>query len=135
MSDTQVDSQDQVTALALSNTEIAAGRTSLYLAYRLSVGTATPEELAEATRRLRADPVDLHRTAGGINALIPATGATAGIPGTWTPAGSVPPADLTGATGVVASPASAWTTGQHVVTRDGSRITWSGTNWVGGVAP
>lgn len=47
---------------------------------------------------------------------VAATGATAGIPGTWTPAGSTPPADAAAAeaAGVTASPASDWTTGQYV---------------------
>ena len=69
-----------------------------------------------------------------------ATGATAGIPGTWTPAGTDPPANLAEATawGVVATPATAWTAGQYVQTRltgAPGRITWTGTAWVGGVAP
>jgi hypothetical protein len=71
------------------------------------------------------------------------TGATAGIPGTWTPANSIPPdtvQDLI--TGhwvtVVASPATPWTTGQYVQTATegpAGRATWTGTNWVGGAAP
>lgn len=68
----------------------------------------------------------------------PATGATAGIPGTWTPAGSAPPADPSHMTGITASPTSAWTTGQYVQTALAGapgRVTWSGTGWVGGVAP
>src|SRR4029453_13928212 len=48
----------------------------------------------------------------------PATGATAGTPGTWTPAGSTPPADAAALIAgtpntVVASPATAWTTGDR----------------------
>jgi len=75
--------------------------------------------------------------------VIPATGANAGIPGTWTPAGCEPPAtvaDLIGGipNAVVANPATAWTTGQFMQTATkgtNGRATWSGTNWVGGVAP
>jgi len=69
-----------------------------------------------------------------------AKGATAGIPGTWTPSGADPPANLaeTTAWGVVASPATPWTTGQYVQTRltgAPGRVTWTGSAWVGGVAP
>jgi len=69
-----------------------------------------------------------------------ATGAIAGIPGTFTPAGSQIPPDLAAMTtwGIVASPATAWTTGQFVQTGTAGaagRATWSGTGWVGGAAP
>lgn len=70
--------------------------------------------------------------------VIPATGATAGIPGTWTPPGSTPPADLAGATGIVATPPTPWTSGQYVQTQTAGaagRITWTGSAWVGGAAP
>jgi len=75
--------------------------------------------------------------------VIPATGADAGIPGTWTPVDSQPPAtvaDLIGGipNAVVANPATPWTTGQYVQTATvgiPGRATWTGTNWVGGVAP
>lgn len=69
---------------------------------------------------------------------VPATGATAGIPGTWTPVDSVPPADVAGAAGIVASPLTAWTTGQYVQTGTAGaagRTYWDGTDWVAGVAP
>lgn len=68
----------------------------------------------------------------------PATGATAGIPGTWTPPGSRPPATVAAIGSVVASPATPWTTGQYVQTGTAGaagRATWTGTAWVGGVAP
>jgi len=72
-----------------------------------------------------------------ITAGIVATGADAGTPGAFTPAGAVPPADLTAlqASGIVANPATAWTTGQSVVLGDGSDASWSSTAWVAGVAP
>lgn len=71
---------------------------------------------------------------------IPATGATAGIPGTWTPSGCVPPASVAAlqAGSVVASPATPWTSGQFVQTSTAGaagRATWTGTAWVGGAAP
>jgi hypothetical protein len=72
----------------------------------------------------------------------PATGATAGIPGTWTPAGSTPPGSvavlMAADPPIVASPATAWTSGQFVQTRTAGaagRATWTGTLWVGGAAP
>jgi len=74
---------------------------------------------------------------------VAATGATAGLPGSWTPSGSNAPAtvaDLQGGVpnAVVASPTTGWTTGQYVQTKTAGaagRATWTGTGWVGGVAP
>lgn len=74
---------------------------------------------------------------------VPATGATAGSPGDPTPANSYFPKDLTelqaGAGGehgvaVVASPATAWTSGQYIVLRDGSLAHWDGDSWEAGAA-
>jgi len=67
----------------------------------------------------------------------PATGAVAGIPGHFTPAGSDPPANLADMiagtpTVVVASPATAWTTGQYVVLGDNTHANWTGTAWAAG---
>jgi hypothetical protein len=64
-----------------------------------------------------------------------ATGATAGIPGSFTPAGATPPANLAAMTGIVASPATAWTVGQHVEMGNGSDTYWNGTAWVAGIKP
>lgn len=68
-----------------------------------------------------------------------ATGATAGSPGAWTPSGSTPPANLAALTGaspaIVASPATAWSTGQSVVLGDASHAYWNGTAWTNGTAP
>ena len=65
-----------------------------------------------------------------------ATGATAGTPGTWT-GGTEVPVNLAGviAAAITPNPATAWTTGQRVVTRDGSLVHWNSTNWVAGQAP
>jgi hypothetical protein len=60
-----------------------------------------------------------------------ATTATAGTPGTFN---GVRPADLAGMTGITASPATAWTTGQRVIVGDGSEAHWSSTAWVEGRA-
>lgn len=70
-----------------------------------------------------------------------ATGATAGTPGVWTPPGATPPASvaaLQSATpAIVASPATAWTTGQYVQTGTAGapgQAHYSGTAWVAGPA-
>lgn len=62
------------------------------------------------------------------------TSATAGTPGGFLPANSDTPNALASMTGVTASPATAWTTGQYVVIGDGSEISWNGTAWVNGRA-
>jgi hypothetical protein len=64
-----------------------------------------------------------------------ATGATAGTPGSFTPAGGGIPANLAGLTGITATPATAWTTGQHVILDDGTHAHWNSTAWVAGNAP
>jgi hypothetical protein len=66
--------------------------------------------------------------------VVAATGATAGIPGSFTPVGASAPGNLGAMTGITASPATAWTTGQYVVLGDLSNAHWSGTAWVSGIA-
>ncbi|QPB09844.1 major tail protein [Streptomyces phage Sentinel] len=64
-----------------------------------------------------------------------ATGASAGTPGTFSPEGSVVPANLGAMASVIPTPsAAAWTTGQHVILGDGSKAYWNGTAWVSGQA-
>ena len=67
-----------------------------------------------------------------------ATGATAGTPGAFTPSGAVVPANLAALQGaspaVVASPTTAWTTGESVNLGTGSAH-WDGTAYVAGLAP
>lgn len=83
------------------------------------------------------------RADGSGPARVVAAGATAGIPGSFTPAGSAPPytvADLQAGrpVAVTASPGSAWTTGQYVQTGTAGapgRACWTGSAWVGGAAP
>jgi len=67
----------------------------------------------------------------------PASGANAGSPGSWTPLGSVAPADVAAliASSIVASPNTAWTTGQYVQTLTagaGGQGHWDGSAWVAG---
>lgn len=93
---------------------------------------------------LRPTSVPPPAATDGFGALgVPATGATAGTPGTWTPPNSYAPlnlAELTAGAGgdhgvaVVASPATAWTAGQSVVLRDGSRAHWTSAAWAAGPA-
>jgi hypothetical protein len=63
-----------------------------------------------------------------------ATGASAGTPGTFTPADSTVPANLAAMASVIATPTSAWTTGQYVTLGDASTAHWDGAAWVSGAA-
>jgi hypothetical protein len=73
----------------------------------------------------------------------PATAATQGIPGTWAPSGSTPPATLAALQGgtpnvVVANPTTAWLIGRYVQTATAGapgEATWTGSGWVGGRSP
>ena len=65
---------------------------------------------------------------------VPATGATAGTPGSYTPAGAATPANLTALADVDASPSTAWSSGQYVILGDASTAHWSSTAWVAGIA-
>jgi hypothetical protein len=65
---------------------------------------------------------------------VTATGATAGSPGFFTPSGANPPANLAALTGLAATPATAWATGQFVRTADQLGSHWSGSAWVAGAA-
>jgi hypothetical protein len=65
---------------------------------------------------------------------VSATGATAGTPGTFTPAGSLAPYDLADLDQVIANPTTAWTTGQYVVLGNGTEAYWDGADWVTGRA-
>jgi hypothetical protein len=63
-----------------------------------------------------------------------ATTATAGTPGTFN---GTAPADLgeLQSSGITASPATAWTTGQSVVLGDATNAHWDGDSWASGLAP
>jgi hypothetical protein len=66
---------------------------------------------------------------------VTATGAVAGAPGYFTPTGATQPANLAALTGVTASPATNWATGQYVITADYLANNWNGTTWVAGKHP
>jgi hypothetical protein len=66
---------------------------------------------------------------------VPATGASAGAPGYFTPSGAQTPANLAGLTGLTASPTTAWPTGNYVITADLLAAFWNGTAWTAGKAP
>jgi hypothetical protein len=93
----------------------------------LAAGAGTAAQQSARPQRI-ADPVN-----GGWGPK--ATGATAGSPGTFTPAGAVAPANLAAMAGIVATPATAWTVGQHVILGDASHAHWTGTAWAAGNAP
>jgi hypothetical protein len=65
---------------------------------------------------------------------VAATGATAGMPGFFTPSGATVPGNLAALTGITAAPATAWTTGQYVITADLLANHWSGSAWAAGKA-
>lgn len=72
-------------------------------------------------------------------AVYPATSASAGAPGSFQPEGCALPAAAANLTGLIASPTTAWTTGQYVQTATAGvpgQGYWNGTAWVAGaVAP
>lgn len=63
-----------------------------------------------------------------------ATGAVAGTPGTFTPAGAEVPENPSEVSGLTASPATTWLPGQYIVTVDKSEFYWNGTIWAAGRA-
>lgn len=65
---------------------------------------------------------------------VPATGATAGMPGYFTPSGATVPANLAALAGVPATPATAWTAGQYVITADKLGAHYDGAAWAAGIA-
>jgi hypothetical protein len=81
---------------------------------------------------------DVTITPGSGGGAAAATGATAGTPGAFTPSGAVVPANLAALQGaspaVVASPTTAWTTGESVNLGTGSAH-WDGSAYVAGLAP
>jgi hypothetical protein len=67
-----------------------------------------------------------------------ATGANAGSPGYFTPAGCTAPANAAAATAVTANPASAWAQGQYVqgsTAGASGEMYWNGTAWTTGRKP
>ena len=85
-----------------------------------------------------ASEVDIDWTATGpwtiSSGAVAATGATAGAPGQFTPAGATRPANLAAMTGITATPTAAWAAGQFVITADQLGAHWTGTAWAAGVA-
>jgi hypothetical protein len=65
---------------------------------------------------------------------VAAAGATAGAPGYFTPTGASSPANLAALSGITATPATAWTPGQYVITADLLANHWSGAAWAAGKA-
>jgi hypothetical protein len=65
---------------------------------------------------------------------VPATGATAGTPGSFTPPGGATPTDLAAVSAITAQPTTPWTNGQYVILGDASTAYWNGSTWVAGKA-
>ncbi len=97
--------------------------------------TATPSETA--TLVPQAIPIEVVDAGGEAPPPegVDATGATAGSPGSFTPSGATPAADLAGLSACTASPTTPWTEGQHVILGDASHAYWDGTAWQAGDAP
>lgn len=72
---------------------------------------------------------------GCANLVLTAQVGVAGTPGYFTPQGAPPPANLSAMTGITASPATAWTTGQYIVIGGAAEASWNGTAWVTGRRP
>ncbi|MEU5403714.1 hypothetical protein ABZ348_30985 [Streptomyces sp. NPDC005963] len=113
---------------------IYAPKSEIYRADDLSIGD---------TESLAGLPLGVKPMAHGANnwtyAITPlgtvsALGATAGIPGAFTPSGSLVPANLAGLDLITASPTTAWSAGQYVVLGDNSNAHWNGTDWITGIA-
>lgn len=69
-------------------------------------------------------------------AVVDPTGVTPGIPGSFTPSGATPPADLTSLRAMGAlGETTAWTVGQYVALGDTSHAFWDGDSWESGEAP
>lgn len=102
--------------------------------------TDTPSPLnvalgTNAHRHLEMTTVPPPDSADGAQALgVAATGATAGIPATLTPSNSYAPLHIADAGSLTASPSTAWTTGQYVLLRDGTKAHWDSSAWVVGAA-
>jgi hypothetical protein len=85
---------------------------------------------------MNSEPYNLIFDSDTFPSGVVATGATAGTPGTFSPVGAQPPASLAALQGgsVTATPATAWTTGQHVVLGDASKAFWTSSAWSSGQA-
>jgi len=98
---------------------------------------STVDGITTGTAELRCDTriLGVFDGSGAVVPPVTATGATAGTPGAFTPAGATTPSNLAGMSGVTASPTTAWTTGQYVQTGDAVHCFWNGTAWMTGNAP
>lgn len=103
--------------------ELANGSFLLTSASGTGFGNEDTEELYDFFQRETATAIQLY-----------ATVATAGTPGSFNGEAPETFAELL-ASGITASPATAWTTGQSVELGDASDAHWNATTWVAGVAP
>jgi len=96
--------------------------------------TNVPEDLGIGALAVPAGGIDMD-IPGWSNNGPASTGATAGIPGAWTPTNSDRPNRFQDMNTITASPATAWTTGQYIVLGDGSKAYWGGAAWTAGIKP
>lgn len=102
---------------------------------------ALEDELYGATMEPRLPlPDEVIELVGGEGTVV-AVGASSGTPGAWSPGGSVPPASVTALQGaspaIVATPMTAWATGEYVQTGTAGapgEAYWNGTAWTAGRA-
>jgi len=95
--------------------------------FDLIVGDAGSTAEVQIDWNLTAPPtVDLGTVA--------ATTANAGQPGYYSPSGAQAPANLAALSGITAAPATAWATGQYIITGDLLANHWTGTAWAAGKA-
>lgn len=110
--------------------------------YDVVSDAGTPSPLATAIaagdhlhlERTSVAPPDADCDASELGTL--ATGATQGAPGTYTPANSYGPFDLTElqTSGITASPNTDWIAGNYITLRNGTKAHWNGTAWTAGVS-
>jgi hypothetical protein len=67
--------------------------------------------------------------------VIPATGASTGHPGTYSPPGATMPDNLAGLSAVTATPTTIWVQGDYVNLKDLTTAYWNGTAWALGNSP
>lgn len=92
-----------------------------------------PADAGISSREPAPIPIDVTQPGFSNNGPM-ATGATAGTPGTFTPAGCDSPDKLAEMVSLTATPTTPWTTGQYVLLGDGTFAHWVGTIWGAGKA-
>jgi hypothetical protein len=88
------------------------------------------------TFKWQGNPASVGSGGSGSPPPIVATGANAGAPGTFSPPGAVPPANLAAMNaGILATPNTVWDEDDYVVLANASECYWTGSVWAVGRAP